>query len=86
MASFEENRLGRLGVFGRKLFPDHRIVAKSLLLQLRLRAAHERCVQGITPTTPRAECAKLLCDYFDAYLAWDTATAGMHCGAGKTGR
>jgi hypothetical protein len=62
-----------LGVFGRKLFPDHHIVADSLILQLRLRAAYERCVRGIAPTTSRAECAKLLCDCLDAYLAWDTA-------------
>jgi hypothetical protein len=68
-----QDKLGRLGVFGRKLFPDHRIVAKILLLQLKLRAAQERLVLGITATTPRAECERRLQDYFDAYLAWDTA-------------
>lgn len=66
-----EDRLGRLGIFGRKLFPDHRIVARSLLAQLRLRAAYQRLLLGISPTTPRAECERLLGDCLDAYLAWD---------------
>jgi len=66
------DNFGRLGMIGRKLFPDHRIVAQVLLLQLRLRVARERLV-GITPATPKAECGKLIRDYFDAYLAWDTA-------------
>jgi hypothetical protein len=69
----QKDTLGRLGVFGRKLFPDHRIVAKSLYLQLKLRAAQERLVQGISPTTARPECVRLLCEYFDAYLTWDLA-------------
>ena len=68
-----EDKLGRLGVFARKLFPDHRIVANSLILQLRLRAAHGKLLQGLTPTTSKADCEKLLCDCLDAYLAWDTA-------------
>lgn len=71
------NTLGRPGVFGRKLFPDHRIVTKSLLLQLRMRAAYRRLLAGVTSTTPKAECEKLLCDYLEAYLAWDT-THGWH--------
>ena len=37
-----EDKFGRFGIFGRKLFPDHRIVATSLRLQLRLSAAQER--------------------------------------------
>lgn len=72
-AVVRQDRLGRLGIFGRKLFPDHRVVAQSLLLQLRLRAACERLVLGVTPSTPPPECAALVRDYFDAYLAWDTA-------------
>lgn len=66
-----EERLGRPGLFGRKLFPDYRIVATSLLLQLRLRAAQEALEQDASPTEKR------LCEYFDAYLAWDT-THGWH--------
>jgi len=68
-----EDTLGPCGLFGRKLFPDHRIVAKSLLLQLRLRAAHERLARGVAAGTPKAECERLLREYFDAYLGWDTA-------------
>ena len=37
-----KDTFGRPGVFGRKLFPDCRIVAESLLLQLRLRAAYRK--------------------------------------------
>lgn len=68
-----EDRLGRPGVFGRKLFPDHRVVAESLILQLRLLAAHRGLLLGITPTTPTTERARLLGDYLDAFLTWDTA-------------
>lgn len=67
------DRLGRLGVLGRKLFPDHRIVAQVLLWQLRHRWARERLVQGVGPNTSKAECMALVRDYFDAYLAWDVA-------------
>ena len=72
-----QDRLGRLGIIGRKLFPDHRIVAQAIALQLRLRAAKERLMQNITPTTPKAECTKLIRDCLDAYLAWDL-THGWH--------
>jgi hypothetical protein len=69
----EKDRLGRLGIFARKLFPDHRIVAASLLLQLKLQAAQQKLLTEITPATPRAQCEKLLTECFDAYLAWDAA-------------
>jgi hypothetical protein len=69
-----ENKLGSDGLFGRKLFPDHRIVAQSLVLQLRFRAATRRLAQAeISPSTPQQDCIRLLCDYFDGYLAWDNA-------------
>ena len=68
-----ENRLGVAGVFGRKLFPDQRIVAQSLVLQLRLRSTLEKLVANVTLRTPKADCEKLVSDYFDASLAWDTA-------------
>lgn len=67
------DRLGRLGILGRKLFPDRRIVAQVLLWQLRHRWARERLLQGVGPSTSKAECIVLVRDYFDAYLAWDTA-------------
>ena len=64
-----DDKLGQVGIFSRKLFPDHHIVAKDLLLQLRLREALQRLIADIAPTTPRMECEKLLCNYFDAYLS-----------------
>ncbi len=73
-AVVEQGRLGRPGVFGRKLFPDGRIVAQSLVLQLRLSAARESLLQRMQQgnVDPQA-CLQLLTDYIDAYLAWDTA-------------
>jgi hypothetical protein len=68
-----ENELGRLGLFGRKLFPDRSIVAQTLVLQLNFRAASQRLAESPTPSASQTDCEKLLCDYFDAYLAWDTA-------------
>ena len=76
-ALLREGKLGPLGIFGRKLFPDHRIVADSLRLQLKQYAAYHRLLQDVTPTTPRAECERLLGDCLDAYLAWAT-THGWH--------
>jgi sialate O-acetylesterase len=69
----QENELGRPGLFGRKLFPDSKIVAQSLVLQLNATAARERLVQQITPSTSPADCEQLLLAYFDTYLAWDLA-------------
>ncbi|NUQ66459.1 MAG: hypothetical protein HUU20_28695 [Pirellulales bacterium] len=69
----QQDKLGRLGIFGRKLFPDHRIVAQALVLQMKFRAARERLAQVLTAPTPAAECRRLLQDYFDAYLDWDMA-------------
>ena len=69
--------LGRPGVFGRKLFPDARIVAQALVLQLELRSACERLIRDVTPATPGAKSEELVRDYFEAYLAWDT-THGWH--------
>jgi hypothetical protein len=76
-AAVRDGTLGRPGLFGRKLFPDASIVAKSLVLQLRMRAAQESLVAGITPKATRETCEQLLRDYCDAYLAWDT-THGWH--------
>lgn len=72
-----DGKLGRPGVFGRKLFPDDRIVTASLVLQLRMRAAQERLAAGATPGASPEQCETLLRDYFGAYLAWDT-THGWH--------
>ena len=69
----QQDSLGRSGVIGRKLFPDHRIVAQLLVLQLRLRAAQERLGQMLPRAADQEQCSQLVRDYFDAYLAWDTA-------------
>lgn len=68
---------GRLGVFGRKLFPKSNVAAESLVLQLRLRAANLKLLAGLTPTASKAECERLLCQCLDAYVAWDKAN-GWH--------
>jgi len=79
-----EDRLGKPGLFGRKLFPDHRIVARSLAMQLRLRASRERLLQGGDAPADQAEWTKRVQDYAEAYLAWDTAH-GWHTLWGWTG-
>jgi hypothetical protein len=71
--ALQENALGPAGLFARKLFPDSRFVATSLLLQLRLRAAQEQLVLTTAPTTPRGDCEKRIADFLAAYLAWDLA-------------
>ena len=71
--ALHENALGPSGLFARKLFPDPRFAATSLLLQLRLRAAQESLVLGVNAATPKADCERLIADYLSAYLAWDTA-------------
>jgi len=73
----EGGRLGRPGVFGRRLFPDSDFVAHALLLQMRLRAAAERLYRGARAGADRAECARLVEDLLDTYLTWD-AEHGWH--------
>jgi hypothetical protein len=68
-----QDRLGQLGVFGRKLFPDGCIVAQSLVLQLNVHAARQRLARGLTPSTSLANRERLLADFYDAYLTWDAA-------------
>jgi len=71
--ALQADTLGPWGLFARKLFPDPRFAATSLLLQLRLRAAQERLVLDAPAAVSRADCEKLITDYLNAYLAWDTA-------------
>lgn len=68
-----QNKLGRPGVFGRKLFPNYDIVARSLVLQLKLHAACESLLRLSTERVDGSQCASRLSAYADAYLAWDTA-------------
>jgi hypothetical protein len=72
-----EDKLGRPGLFGRKLFPDSAFVAKSLLMQLKLRVSLERMYSQLKPDCTRAECSKLIEDCLDSYLRWDSAL-GWH--------
>ena len=53
------------------LFPDNLIVAKSLLLQLRLRAAHEAFLETPAHKTDKTKCAAIIENYIDAYLIWE---------------
>ncbi len=84
-AAINSNTLGRAGVLGRKLFPDHTIIARSLVYQLRFKAAQDRFFQNIGTATTEAEFAKLFEACFDAYLTWDTAL-GWHDLWGRTWR
>jgi hypothetical protein len=69
----KEDRLGRPGVYGRKLFPNPNLVADSLLMQLRLRAAEQRLFQACGASPTANELRQLLTTAFDAYLTWDKA-------------
>ncbi|MHB0999864.1 MAG: hypothetical protein ACYC27_11525 [Armatimonadota bacterium] len=67
------DKLGRPGVFGRKLFPDTAIVARSLVMQLRLKSAQERLLRDAPQTISVNDASKLVEKMLDAYLEWDTA-------------
>lgn len=69
----EQDQLGRPGVLGRKVFPDYRLVAQTLILQLKLRAARAELAQMAGDTMSREQCVRLLTEFCHAYLAWDTA-------------
>ena len=80
-----------VGSFGRKLFPDRLFVARSLLLQLRLRAEHEAFIEAPVRHATKAECAAIIERYIDAYLRWDTEHGwhdlwGRNCGHWPLGR
>lgn len=64
-------KLGRAGLFARKTFPTSQFVAKTLLLQLRMKLALERLYQELKPSSTRLECEELVTHCLDAYLAWD---------------
>ena len=72
-AAVREDRLGRPGAMGRKLFPDRRSAADLLLAQLRLRAAREDLFSTASRTADRGRCEELLGDFLDAFLAWELA-------------
>jgi len=68
-----ENRLGKPGLFGRKLFPDHRIIGRDLVMQLNLQAGLEDLYQNLKPTARPAQCETLVRTALAAYLTWDQA-------------
>ena len=59
---------------GRKLFPDSLVVAKSLVFQLKIRAARERFLQALTGEPTRSMCEVLIVDYLGALLSWSQET------------
>ena len=63
-----DDKLGRPGLFGRKLFPEPSFVAQSLLLQLKLRLSLQTLYSQLKPDCTRAECSKLVEDCLDNYL------------------
>jgi hypothetical protein len=67
-----QKRLGRLGLFGRKLFPDGQFVAESILYQLKLRGSTERLMTASSSTSP-SECADLIARCLDDSIAWGNA-------------
>lgn len=67
-----DNRtLGRPGLFGRKIFPNHEIIATDLLAQLKLHAAQESLVATLAHGTSKDDLARSLHDFFARYLFWD---------------
>ncbi len=64
----------RPGAIGRFLFPDRHIVARNLRMQLEIRESRQRLLKGLQGRPDVNECAKLVEDYFDKLLAWNTET------------
>lgn len=73
-ARVERRDLSRPGALGRKLFPDALAIARSLVFQLRIRAARERLLQVRRSVTTTADCQELVTNYLDALLAWNQET------------
>ena len=70
--AINNGELAVAGPLGRKLFPDPLFVARSLLLQLRLRAEHEAFIETPSHEATESECTAIIERYFDAYLRWDS--------------
>ncbi len=65
---------GRPGAIGRLLFPDPLIVARSLRMQLEIRAARQDFIAAMRGTPTVEDAARLLETYFDRLLAWNKET------------
>jgi hypothetical protein len=72
-ARLREHALGSPGYLGHRLFPDREFVARSLVLQMRMRAAAERLFSRLPESPDRATCLRLVAEMLDRYLAWDSA-------------
>ncbi len=67
----KQEKLGRPGLFGRKLFPGNGIVAEGLLAQLNLHAAQESLVTAVNGGAGKEEIGRSLHRFFVQYLSWD---------------
>lgn len=64
----------RTGAIGRFLFPDNRIVLKSLRMQLEIRLARQELIATLQKNVNKAESERLVESYFDKMLAWNKET------------
>ena len=71
--ALNKNGFNEVGAFGRKLFPEGLFIVQSLLLQLRLRAAHEAFIEMPSSRPDEKGIVEVIEKYFEAYLAWDVA-------------
>jgi len=65
---------GRPGALGRLLFPDSLAVARSLQMQLEIRAARQSMLKALRGKPDVNESARLVEAYFDKLLAWNQET------------
>jgi hypothetical protein len=65
---------GRSGAIGRLLFPDSLVVARSLQMQLEIRAARQSLLKALRSKPDVSECSRLIEAYFDKLLAWNKET------------
>ncbi len=64
----------RKGVLGRKLFPDHLVIARNLAFQLEIRASLQRLLHALQGKPTREACSMLVESYLQALLAWNKET------------
>ena len=72
-AIVSQGKLGEPGLFARKLFPDHGIVAQSVVMQLKFHVTQEKLLRFRNPNGDDGDLMKLMRAYCEAYLTWATA-------------
>jgi hypothetical protein len=72
--ALETQALGRPGAIGRLLFPDPAVVARTLVMQLDIRAARQTFIAAMRGTPTVAESARLVSTYFEKLVAWNEET------------